>query len=34
MYWAINDSLTQIGRSVRHSIRRVGALLTAAMLRS
>ena len=32
MYWAINDSLTLIGRSVRHSMRSIDALLTAAML--
>ena len=32
MYWAINDSLTLIGRSVRHSVRSIDALLTAAML--
>jgi ABC-2 type transport system permease protein len=32
MYWAVNDSLTLIGRSVRHSLRSIDALLTAAML--
>jgi ABC-2 type transport system permease protein len=31
-YWAASDSLALIGRSVRHSIRSVDALLTAVLL--
>jgi ABC-2 type transport system permease protein len=31
-YWAASDSLALIGRSVRHSVRSVDALLTAVML--
>jgi ABC-2 type transport system permease protein len=32
MYWAVSDSLTMIGRNVRHSVRSVDAMLTAVML--
>jgi len=32
LYWAINDSLTLIGRSSRQSMRRIDALITAAVL--
>jgi ABC-2 type transport system permease protein len=32
MYWIASDSLTLIGRSLRHSLRSVDALLTAVML--
>ena len=32
MYWFAGDSLTLIGRSLRHSLRSVDALLTAVML--
>lgn len=31
-YWALSDSLTLIGRSVRHSLRSIDALATAVML--
>jgi ABC-2 type transport system permease protein len=31
-YWAVSDALALIGRSVRHSIRSVDALLTAVLL--
>jgi ABC-2 type transport system permease protein len=31
-YWALSDSLALIGRSVRHSVRSIDALLTAVML--
>lgn len=31
-YWALSDSLTLIGRSVRHSLRSVDALATAVIL--
>jgi ABC-2 type transport system permease protein len=32
VYWAVSDSLALIGRSVRHSVRSVDALLTAVLL--
>jgi ABC-2 type transport system permease protein len=32
LYWALSDSLTLIGRSVRHSLRSVDALATAVLL--
>jgi ABC-2 type transport system permease protein len=32
MYWIAADSLTLIGRSLRHSLRSIDALLTAALL--
>jgi ABC-2 type transport system permease protein len=32
MYWAINDSLTLIGRSARHSIRSIDSLITSVAL--
>jgi ABC-2 type transport system permease protein len=32
MYWAVSDAFTLIGRSVRHSVRSVDAMLTAVML--
>jgi ABC-2 type transport system permease protein len=32
MYWIASDSLTLIGRSLRHSVRSVDALLTAVLL--
>lgn len=32
LYWAISDAFTLIGRSVRHSVRSVDAMLTAVLL--
>jgi ABC-2 type transport system permease protein len=32
MYWTLNDSLTLIGRSVRHGVRSVDALITSVAL--